>query len=266
MPAPLAALPRVLVTRPQQQAQAMVADLREAGIDALALPLIEIRPVADARPLQQAWASIGELSLLMFVSANAVQAFMAQRPAGYAWPARMLAGSTGPGTSAALREAGVPAAALVEPAGADFDSEALWLQLRARDWAGRRVLVVRGEQGRDWLAEQLDRAGATVAFLAAYERHVPCWRAEERALLGQALGSPARWLWLFSSSEAVANLGRLAPGADWSQAAAMASHPRIEAAARRLGFGRVSLGPLSPAAVHQQLRPGATRSIQSDTS
>ena len=125
---------------------------------------------------------------------------------------------------------------------------------------------MRGEQGRDWLAEQLGQAGATVAFLAAYERHAPRWQAAERALLDQALACPAQWLWLFSSSEAVGHLGLLAPGADWSQAAAMASHPRIEAAARRLGFGRVSLGPLNPAAVRQHLGPGATRSIQSDAS
>jgi len=263
MSAPAAPL-RVIVTRPQQQAQALVEALRQAGIDAVALPLIEIRPVADARALQQAWAGIAERSLVMFVSANAVQGFMAQRPAGFAWPAQLLAGSTGPGTSAALREAGVPEASLVEPAGADFDSEALWQQLRTRDWAGRRVLVVRGVQGRDWLAEQLGQAGASVAFLAAYERHPPALQAAQQALLDQALARPDRCLWLFSSSEAVGHLGRLAPAADWSPAAAMASHPRIEAAARRLGFGRVSLGPLNPAAVRQHLGPVVTRSIQSD--
>ncbi len=212
----MAAAPRVIVTRPQQQAQAFVAVLQQAGIDAVALPLIEIRPVADPQPLRQIWAELPELALVMFVSANAVQAFMAQRPAGIAWPAQVLAGSTGPGTSAALREAGIPEAALVEPAGTDHDSEALWQQLRQRDWTARRVCVVRGEQGRDWLAGQLGAAGARVVFVAAYERHAPQLQPAESALLDQALQWPAQWLWLFSSSEAVANLGGLAPAADWS--------------------------------------------------
>ena len=173
------------------------------------------------------------------------------------------AASTGPGTSAALREAGIPEAALVEPAGTDHDSEALWQQLRQRDWTARRVCVVRGEQGRDWLAGQLGAAGARVVFVAAYERHAPQLQPAESALLDQALQSPAQWLWLFSSSEAVANLGGLAPAADWSGCQALASHPRIAKRVRQLGFARVALSELSVAAVQHQLSSAAGRSIQS---
>jgi len=264
MSAPSAAPPRVIVTRPQPQAQAFVAALHQAGIDALALPLIEIRPVADPRPVRRIWAELPELALVMFVSANAVLAFMSQRPAGAVWPAQVLAGSTGPGTSAALRAAGVPEAALVEPAGTDYDTEALWQQLCHRDWKARLVCVVRGHKGRDWLAEQLGAAGAQVAFVAAYERHAPQLQPTECAMLAQALHAPAQWLWLFSSSEAVSNLGGLAPAADWSRCRAMASHPRIAARARQLGFGCVALGELSVAAVQHQLSSAAARSIQSN--
>ena len=57
--------------------------------------------------------------------------------------------------------------------------------------------------------------------------------------LAQALQQPARHVWLFSSSEAVARLQQIAPAADWAAARALASHPRIAASARALGFGRV---------------------------
>ncbi|MDP1648025.1 MAG: uroporphyrinogen-III synthase [Rubrivivax sp.] len=242
---------RLIVTRPRAQAAAWVRELCSLGQDVAALPLIDIAALDDPAPLYRAWQRLDGYALVIFVSANAVQHFFAAAPAGSGWPAKVLAGSTGPGTSAALRAAGVPAAALVEPA-ADapaFDSEALWAQVSGQDWAGRRVLVVRGEDGRDWLAETLRARGAAVDFVAAYRRRPPLCSAAEAALLQSALAAPAEHLWLFSSSEAVANLRALAPAADWSRSAALASHSRIVQAARAAGFGRVDLAAPVPAAV-----------------
>ena len=254
---------RIIVTRPRAQAELLVAELQREGIDAVALPLIDIAPVRDPLPLQQAWRDLPQLALLMFVSANAVQQFMRHRPLQATWPAQVLAGSTGPGTSTALRQAGVPPQALVEPAGAVFDSEALWDRLRARDWSGRRVLVVRGENGRDWLAERFVAAGARVDFVAAYERRLPQLDAPAKALLDVARRCPLQHLWVFSSSEAVANLALLAPGAAWSRAAAIAAHERIAAAARQLGFGRVDRVAADAAAVAGAVAALKQRSIQS---
>lgn len=255
---------RVIVTRPAAQAAAQVAALRQGGIDAVALPLIEIRPISDPAPLRRAWRELPSLALVMFVSANAVQQFMAQRPAGVDWPATVLAGSTGPGTTAALLAAAVPPAAVVEPEGLVFDTEALWLRLRERDWAGQRVLVVRGEHGREWLAGQLGQAGAEVEFVAAYQRHCPSLDAAQQALLDVALAAPEQHLWLFSSSEALGHLQALAPGAHWSAARALASHERIAARAQQLGFTEVAPAAVSLPALLRQLQDQAARSIQSD--
>lgn len=241
----------LIVTRPRAQAAPWVRELQALGQEASALPLIEIAALDDPAPVRQAWLGLGDRALVMFVSANAVMHFFAAAPPGRGWPAGVLAGSTGPGTSAALRAAGVPAALLVEPA-ADaqkFDSEALWARLAGDDWAGRSALVVRGEDGRDWLAETLRQRGAAVDFVAAYRRRPPALSAEEQALLQQSLAEPAGRLWLFSSSEAVGHLRTLAPAADWSRSAALASHPRIAQAARTAGFGRVDLVAPRPSAV-----------------
>jgi uroporphyrinogen-III synthase len=252
---------RVVVTRPQAQADALVAELQRLGIDAVALPLIEIAAVADATALRQAWDTLSRQALVMFVSANAVAHFFAQRPSPACWPPQTLAGSTGPGTSAALRQAGVPPPLLVEPAADVFDSEALWERLRDRPWSGRQVLVVRGEGGRDWLAERLGAAGATVRFVAAYERRPPRLDAAGQERLREALAEPLAHLWAVSSSEALGHLERLAPGADWSRSAAVAPHPRIVAALRRLGFGHVRLAAAGAEALAKALREG--RPIQS---
>ncbi len=241
---------QLIVTRPAAQAADWVQALQALGQDAVALPLLDIAPVADAAPLHAAWRALPGTALAMFVSANAVAHFFARAPAGLAWPAGLRAGCTGPGTAAALRAAGVPPAAIVEPPpGANFDSESLWALLAHEDWAGRRALVVRGEEGRDWLADTLRARGATVDFVAAYRRCAPVPDAAAQALLARALAAPAAHLWLFSSSEAAAHLRTLAPGADWSRSGALASHPRIVQTARDLGFGQVVLTAPSPTAV-----------------
>lgn len=239
----------LIVTRPAAQAAEWVRQLTAMGLQARALPLIGIAPVADAAPLRAAWQGLAQRRLVVFVSPNAVQHFLAAAPLPVAWPPGVLAGSTGPGTTRALRHAGVPPAQIVEPAAeaGQFDSEALWARLQPMDWAGQRVLVVRGEDGRDWLAQALRARGAEVDFVAAYRRLPPQLDASGQALLDAARVRPAQHLWLFSSSEAVAWLRTLAPAADWSASRALASHPRIVEAARELGFGWVQM--TAPAAL-----------------
>jgi len=254
---------RVIVTRPAAQAADWVAQLRAQAIDAVALPLIAIEPVADARPLVEAWNGLAARRLVVFVSPNAAEQFFAQRPASAAWPAAALAGSPGPGTTRSLLALGVPPAQIVEPAAdaPQFDSEALWARLRRRDWQGADVLLVRGDGGRDWLAQTLREAGAQVAHLAAYRRTAPAFDAAQAELLHAALAEPAAHLWLFSSSEAIEHLMAsplVERGRDWSSARAIATHPRIGVRARDAGFGRVTEARPSLAAVAaciQSLRP-----------
>lgn len=244
-----------LVTRPRAQAEPWCERLRALGLEARALPLIDIAPAADAESLHRWFESLAggvglpAASLVMFVSPNAAQCLADALPTGWSWPDGLLAGATGPGTAAVLRRAGVPEGAIVQPAAdsAQFDSEALWALLAPRlDWAGRRVAIVRGDGGRDWLATQLRSVGAGVEFVQAYARQAPRWGRAEQALLAEALARPAAFAWLLSSSEALDHLAALAPGADWSAALALASHPRIAERAEQLGFGRVL--PVRPAA------------------
>ena len=166
---------RIIVTRPRAQADALVAELRARRRGCRGAAADRHRAGRPTRSrCSRPGASCRRWRLVMFVSANAVQHFLRRgRRAAPGRPA-LLAGSTGPGTSAALRAGRRARGRARRAAGAQvFDSEALWARLRQRDWQGRRVLVVRGEGGRDWLAEQLAQAGARVEFVAAYQRVLP---------------------------------------------------------------------------------------------
>lgn len=251
-----------LVTRPRAQGPGWQRRLAALGVSAELLPLIEIEPAGDPAALQAWFATLAggplpPVAAVMFVSPNAAQCFVDALALGWQWPAGLIAAATGPGTTAVLRTAGVPAEAIVAPTGeggGQFDSEALWALLASRRaWAGQRVGIVRGDGGRDWLAEQLRAAGATVEFVQAYARRAPRLSAAEQALLGRALHAPGEHAWLLSSSEAVNHLAAIAPGAGWAGALALASHPRIAARARQLGFGDVVEVHPTPEAVAEAL-------------
>lgn len=256
---------RVIVTRPQPQADEWVEKLKALGVEAIALPLLAIADAPDPGAIAAAWSALPGQALVMFVSPSAVQRFFARRPATGGWPAATLAGSTGPGTMRALEAAGVPPVCIVSPP-ADaprFDSEALWdLLAKRRDWRGCAVMIVRGEGGRDWLAGRLRGAGAEVTFIEAYRRAAPVLDTALSQVLRAALDEPLDHRWFFSSSEGVDRLATLAPDAGWSAAAALATHPRIAEAARRLGFADVVVVPPSPQAVAEAMAAW-TRPIQS---
>jgi uroporphyrinogen-III synthase len=242
----------LIVTRPRPQCEAWLARLAALGVQATALPLIEILPARDVAPVQAAWAALATADVAVFVSPNAVEQFFA-RAGGAAWPAHTLAACVGPGSAQALAAHGVPAALIVQPAAdaASLDSEHLWQQLAPRrDWAGARALLLRGDGGREWLAERLSEAGARVEAVTVYHRSGPHFDAAERALLADVLGRPAAHAWLFSSAEAVGHL----QGLPLAGQRAIATHPRIAEAARAAGFHPVVLARPDPEAVTQALK------------
>ena len=236
---------RVIVTRPAAQAASWVAQLQGRGIDAVALPLIGIAAPVDAPAVRAAWNGLDRQRLVFFVSPNAAEWFFASAPQPGRWPATVQAASPGPGTSEVLRRLGVPASLIVEPPAdaAQFDSESLWSVLQTQAWPGAAVLVVRGDGGRDWLAEQLRRCGANLGFVSAYRRVPARIDGVDLDLLQAALATPEAHLWFFSSSQAIARLGNLpavrAVPQPWARSQALATHPRIAEQARRAGFGQV---------------------------
>ena len=244
---------RVIVTRPAAQAGKWVNALRAAGLDAVSLPLIEIAGPPDPQDVLAAWQGMAQWDALMFVSANAVEQFFALRPTQPAAVVSPRCYATGPGTVAALLQAGVPTSQIDAPdhTAAQFDSEALWQVVQTQVHSGWRVLIVRGNSdaetgdeaeaspgvGRDWLAARLAEQGALVEFVLAYVRRAPTLHANALALLQHAAQDGS--VWLFSSSEAVGNVCSMAAGQSWHQARAVATHPRIAQAARAAGFGVV---------------------------
>jgi uroporphyrinogen-III synthase len=268
---------KVIVTRPRLEAEAWVKQLQALQLDAVALPLIHIGAPKDRHAINQAWTNLLQYTAVMFVSSNAVRYFyslnthLASEFSAYAAIKNIVnlqdkvttprIWATGPGTREALLAQAVPSDLIDSPAAdaAQFDSETLWNIVKHQVKSGEKVLIVRGRSlslkdaesaklakmnGRPWLADQLITAGVQVDEVVSYERRAPVFDAAELALLCES--STDQSIWLFSSSEAVANLCTVSGlvsgsvgGQSWSQARAIATHPRIAQAARDAGFGVV---------------------------
>jgi uroporphyrinogen-III synthase len=161
----------VLVTRPEQQATQLCALLAEAGATTTRLPAIEIMPTDDAALIGPRLAS-QHFDLFIYTSANAVR-FGAEILRGRAPPD---VAAIGPATARALEREGhrvwVPAAG--------YDSQSLLADPRLAAIEGRRVLLVKGCQGRELLQDELARRGAEVVLAQVYRRARA--RLEETAL------------------------------------------------------------------------------------
>jgi uroporphyrinogen-III synthase len=266
---------KVIVTRPHLEADVWVKQLRTLNFDAIALPLIHIKAPADNDSVKRAWKSFHQYSAVMFVSSNAVRYFyslnmpLAGESIAYtaiksivnlneisSYPKLPRMWATGLGTRDALLAQLVPSDLIDAPAAdaAQFDSETLWQHVKNQIKLGDKVLIVRGSSsttkdaerfggvknvrmnGRPWLADQLTAAGVQVDIVVSYERSAPKFDAAELMLMENAVTDQC--VWLLSSSEAVANLS-LISNLDWSQAIAIATHPRIARAAKEAGFGVV---------------------------
>lgn len=264
---------RILVTRPQPQAAEWVQALREHALDAHALPLIAIEAPTDPAPVADLWRHLAQQRLLMFVSPAAVDWFFRLRPPGTRWPAGTLAAAPGPGTARQLTEAGttcglVPSQILSPQADAEqFDSESLWPVLAPLNWQGQSVCIISGgdhqeARGRTWLAEQLRAQGAQVHAQLCYQRGPGHWTPSQQALARAALAEPSAHLWMFSSSQGIDHLMEvhlreltLPMVANWSQARALSTHPRITERARQLGFTHILETRPTLQAVVAALRP-----------
>jgi uroporphyrinogen III methyltransferase/synthase len=150
----------IVVTRPAGQAERLAALVSAAGGRPFLFPAIEIERLPE-RPLPR----LEEIDLAVFVSPTAVEcAFERIKHADIPLAA------VGSGTRRALEALGAHDV-LAPQNGAD--SEALLALPELHEVAGRRILIVRGEGGRELLAETLAARGARTEYLECYRRMLP---------------------------------------------------------------------------------------------
>jgi uroporphyrinogen-III synthase len=242
------ATPTVVITRPLAQAEPLAKRLAAAGRRADVFPLLEISPIADPTHLRVVLQDLNRFAMVAFVSPNAVDAAFRYLPA---WPPGVAIAVVGEGSRHALARHGVTVAnatifSPVDPV--RTDSQTLLQVLDLEALRGKEVLIVRGETGRELLADALRDAGVQVTPVAAYRRAAPILDEARRMHLLQLLDSPN--VWIVTSSEALRNLVEMVNSL--SDGAALAKmqlqrqrlvvpHIRIGETAEMLGLHNVTL-------------------------
>ena len=229
VPAGVLAGQGVLVTRPARQAGPFAQKLAALGATPVIFPAIAILPPADPAALARAHAALERYDFAVFVSANAAE--FGAPPAG-SWPAHLVALAPGPGTAEALAALGI---ADTRVPATTFDSEGLLALPLLADLRGKRIVIFRGDGGREHLADTLRVRGGEVDHVACYRRAPPA----DVAGLDAAFEEGRITAVTVTASEGLGNLwSRIAEGtrASWRGCPTFVPHPRIATQARSLGL------------------------------
>lgn len=197
---------RVLVTRPAGQADGLCRLLEEAGYTAVQLATIEIREPDDIESLQSLVGSLQNYDLAVFISVNAVNRGLDYLLARRDWPQQVKIATVGASSAAALREHGL-APDLVPVH--QYNSEALLALDELQDMHGKRVVILRGNGGREHLRDTLSARGAVVDYVEVYRRVCP---AADSQLMRALLQPGALDIITVTSNETLQNLFSMAGG------------------------------------------------------
>ena len=233
----------VIVTRPASAGQRLFERLVGQGHRAWWWPVFDIGSAPDARRARSTLDRLADYDLAIFVSPNAVRA--AASLLGVAWPSGTMIGAVGASTRAAVDIELKPDSDFVVSA-QDEDqqsgSEAFWHAWLARNQRVSRVLLVRADDGRNWLTERFEEQGARVDAVAVYSRRLRRPSADELQRLHESVAVDERAVIVFSSTEAVVALDRQMDKAaqEWLRnGVAVACHPRIAKQLLSNGYTRV---------------------------
>lgn len=226
------------MTRPREQAESLCAALRAAGGEPVLFPVLAIGAAPDPAPLEAIADRLDDFDIAFFVSPNAVRHALDALLARRGWPSTLRVATVGKGSERVLNGYGF--ADVIAPQ-AGFDSEAVIAlpAFSADAVGGRKILIFRGDGGRDLLADTLRARGATVEFVTCYRRQCP--EIDPGPLVAAARNGQLDAL-LLTSSEGVRNLAAMVGEggmASLRPIPVFASHPRIAAAARETGFDTI---------------------------
>ncbi|MDE2070467.1 MAG: uroporphyrinogen-III synthase [Gammaproteobacteria bacterium] len=192
----------IVITRPVHQGEALKARLESKGASVLHFPTIEILPAARSNELQDCFQRLERYQYAIFISPNAVD-YAADFMDFALLPPKLKLAAIGPGTARALSVHGRKPDMLPRDGAS---SEAL-LKLKALNAVtNKRILIVRGQGGRELLAETLEERGAEVDYAEVYRRAIP---RIEHAELGSWFRQGKVDTITVTSREALLNLDRM---------------------------------------------------------
>jgi uroporphyrinogen-III synthase len=232
----------VVVTRPAGQATHLAEALVAEGAVPILFPVLAIAPLADPTALVERIIALDGYDIAIFISPNAVAMGLKEVLARRAWPEKLRVATVGRSSEVALQAHDLSGQEkqILCPQGR-FDSEALLDLPELQNVQAQRIVIFRGDGGRELLADTLRRRGAIVDYASCYTRSCPGQSPDPLLRLWEADRLDAVTV---TSSEGLHNLiamvGNL--GLAWLRKTPLfVPHARIAAAADACGIQKVVL-------------------------
>jgi|ERR1043165_275903 uroporphyrinogen-III synthase len=162
---------RILITRPTLQAKDLVAQTQYYGGVAVHFPTLEILATKNIKKTLLHIRKLKEYDFVIFISPNSVfNTAESIRSIWTFWPENTKTMATGPGTTLALKQCGLPSNYSPKK---DFNGTGLLNLAALQDIKQKKILIVKGEGGRQYLAKGLKDRGAQIDNLNVYKRQLP---------------------------------------------------------------------------------------------
>lgn len=161
----------VLVTRPGDQAGHFIDMINSSNGTAINLPTIDIAASPLTDELKNKLRNLSEMNIVIFVSVNAVNyALKALEAMKLTFPENLIVAAVGPSTATALQENNVQVDIVPEK---DFSSEGLLATPELDEIDGEKILIIKGQYGRELLSAELVERYAEVDSIECYQRVIP---------------------------------------------------------------------------------------------
>lgn len=220
----------ILVTRPSPFGELLVEKLLKNGIEAFHTPLITFGPGDELDKLPAYLNDLGSKDIVIVASQHAVHYASKKK---CAWPTDIEYLAIGQKTASMLKK--IIRSAVGYPQGREISEELLKLH-QLQHVAGKKVLILRGNGGREFLAKALIKRGADVIFCECYQRHMINYDGEAICQHWQKLKIDKL---VITSGEMLQQLYDLAPAnyRSWLLSCYMiVASERLAAKARSLGW------------------------------
>jgi len=226
---------KVLITRPEVKAQQLALLLNEQGIENTSQALFDYQAYASTQDIS---TTLKSADILIFVSVAAVEFAHASRPI-HQHPSQLFF-AVGNATKQALLSIGVTQ--VISPPPQQEHSEGLLKLPELAGVNGKKVVIFRGNGGREHIANCLTQRGASVCYVESYQR---VWRTLPKNIAEQWQAQQINCIVVTSNDILLALIKYLASATDntdnyWqTQCLWVVVSQRIEQNAKALGLTRV---------------------------
>jgi len=157
-----------MITRPAHQAGPITEKLKAAGANTFLFPTLEIAP---ADPDTKSQRQFHQFDIIIFISSNAIEYGLSHIQTLPPLPDTLQFATIGKASANTFKNIFGKQADIVPTE--NFNSEGLLATEAMQKVANKHILIIRGNGGREYLKNALEKRGAHVEYFTAYQRLKP---------------------------------------------------------------------------------------------